>query len=230
MSHRGPKGRPRTKPRNKSAAIDFGQSHELIGYISRTSHRCNCSGVTRGELAGVTMFHLQRTSSCTGARDLHHEPLILQHPHRCSQHAFYPAWGRKTPEAFRRPLLLYSELYGYFSDYQHDVEHGSSQHRPLDSRGFSFDLSQQNETQECRANGQLYLASLARILAHCSPAVLGRLQSRVRVLHRAPERRCREPRSLHSIHRGLPRVYLRPLAFHPMLCLPESATSGALPL
>lgn len=189
MSHRRSVGISRTKPRNKSAVIDFSQRHEHIGSISGVTHRCNCSCVTRGERASVSMFHMQRTSSCTGARDLHHEPLVLQHPHHRSQHAFYPTWGRKTPKAVWRPLLLHGEFYGYLPDHQLNVEHGSSQHRPLDSRGFPFDLLQQNETQECRADGQLCLASLARILAYCCPAVVGRLQSRVRVMHGPPGRR-----------------------------------------
>lgn len=131
---------------DKSANIDFGQRHELFGNIAGVPHRRNCHSFARGELSGAAMLHLQRGGPCTGAGGLHHKPFFLQHPHRRPQHALHSAWGRNAPKTFWRLLLLYGELYGHFSDHEHNAEHGSSQYRPLDSGGLSFNLFQQNET------------------------------------------------------------------------------------
>lgn len=74
------------------------------------------------------------------------------------------------------------------------------------------------------------MAALSRFLAHCSPAVVGRLPPRLRFMHRAPCRGKRGPRSVHGVYCGVSLSHLCAVAFHPVLHLPESATSCALSL
>lgn len=80
------------------------------------------------QLVGAAMFCPQQRDPPAGARGVHHEPVLLQHPHHCSKHASHFAGDRPEPAALRGLRVPHRQLPGDFPDRQHHAEHGRPQH------------------------------------------------------------------------------------------------------
>jgi hypothetical protein len=88
------------------------------------------------------MFCPEHRDPPTGAGNIHHEPVFLQHTYHPFEHAIDIGGDYRKPAAFWGLPLPYSELSGDFFDCEHYVEYGSTQYRPLDSGGLSLELLQ----------------------------------------------------------------------------------------
>lgn len=133
---------------------------------------CDCDCFFVVELTGVAMFHSQQRNTAPGARGVYHELVVLQHIDFCAEHAVHFSWDCKSPAAFWGPPLSHAQLSGDLSDSQQHAEHGSTQYRPVDRRGFPVELLKQNALSGRAGHGVLFVAPLVHILPHSAAFLL----------------------------------------------------------